>query len=101
MRSHFAIVHTDAEQPYLVRFFADDGEEVFRSSENYTDLRAAERAVCIMAEAFYVGDASLIAEVVRALDGRKRIQMSRGGRPSVHLSVPIVYADERAPRGEG
>lgn len=54
MRSHLEIVTTDAEQPYLARLVADNGEQVWRTSENYADIRTAERAVCIAAEALSV-----------------------------------------------
>lgn len=98
MRSHFEIVTTDSTQPHLVRLMGDNGEEIFKSSENYAEKAGAERAVCIAAEAFYRGYAELIDndDNDQVPDGEKRIRVGSselGGSSS--LSVPVVYVDER------
>lgn len=98
MRSHLEIVTTDAEQPYLARLVADNGEQVWRTSENYADIRTAERAVCIAAEAFFLGRAELIlASSVEVSDpDEKRVRLAlEEPRAQAVLSVPIVYVDER------
>lgn len=96
MRSYFAIVETDAEQPWLARLYADNGVEGWRTSENYADVRDAERTVCIAAEAMYRGRAHL--EDVPPVrpderrEGRIVLQLDAG---TARLSVPVLYLDER------
>lgn len=96
MRSYFAIVEGDAEQPWFTRIHADNFLEVWRSSENYVDCVDAERAVCIVAEALYRGHAHL-EEVPAVRPGDRheaRIILDLEGSVA-RLSVPVVYLDER------
>lgn len=46
------IVQTDADQPWITRQVADNGEEVWRSSENYLNPWDARRAIELLAEEF-------------------------------------------------
>lgn len=105
MRSHFQIVATDAEQPYLARLIADNGEQVWRTSENYANSADAERAVCIVVEALYLGTAKLrrVVPDLSTLTGTQqdRIDAARGeisvewGSRNVELNIPVTYHDER------
>lgn len=97
MRSHFVIVEGDAEQPWFTRLHADNDLEVWRSSENYADVRDAERAVCIVAEALYRGHAHLEdVPAVRPYDRREARIVLDLENSTVRLSVPVLYLDERA-----
>jgi uncharacterized protein YegP (UPF0339 family) len=100
MRSHFEIACTDAEQPWVVRFHADNGLEVWRTSENYADRGDAERALCILAEALYLGRAQLVdvAPVApkQARVANIRLDLGEGNRTNTAtLSIPVLYVDER------
>ena len=46
-------------QPWSVRFIGANGEEVWRTSESYSDVRDAERAIALLAEA--LGSEALVA----------------------------------------
>lgn len=50
MSARFEIVQTNAEQPWHARFVAANGEAVW-STENYADVRGAEDAVALLADA--------------------------------------------------
>jgi uncharacterized protein YegP (UPF0339 family) len=100
MRSHFTIARTDAEQPWVVRFHADNGLEVGRTSENYASRADAERAVCVLAEGFYLGQATLEPDGGPGDRASARICVGYAtpGKPNIaaaRLSVPVLSVDER------
>lgn len=54
-------------QPWSVRFIGANGEEVWRTSESYADVRDAERAISLLAEA--LGSQALFEGVKAVKDG--------------------------------
>jgi uncharacterized protein YegP (UPF0339 family) len=47
----FEIVQTDAEQPWLARMIGANGEQVWRTSENYVERQGAAHAIRLLIEA--------------------------------------------------
>jgi uncharacterized protein YegP (UPF0339 family) len=83
--ARFEVVRTDVEQPWHARFTAGNGEEVWRSSENYTTKGHARSAILVLAMAF--GRSASVDKValhVTDSAGETRV-------------VPIHYFDERVP----
>lgn len=93
MRSRFEIAQTDAEQPWLSRFIGDNGEQIWRTSENYAHRQDAERAIEIWLAAVFIGDVAL----VRAGDtAQVKVINPADGGSTYTLSVPVIYLNERA-----
>ena len=66
-------------QPWSVRFIGGNGEQVWRTSESYSDVRDAERAIALLAEA--LGSEALVA-------GKAPVREMR--RPA---EVPVVRVE--------
>lgn len=50
--ARFEVVRTDADQPFIARFIASNGSEIWRASENYARRKGALNAISVLASTF-------------------------------------------------